>query len=282
MALTSWIRSYTRPEVSDTPIARLADPPERTSALGAAIVLVTVGLFSLSVLAAGGVLNLPSAAIAAFAVLVLLAVWTRSPAAMHMTIFALLAALAYRTPEFGSHPFPLLNVLLGYAVVVVCSRRLRESFGWFHTGSLEPGVRRLILGTAAASLIALPIWFALTDPEFTGLTAIADVPVWALPPTGLFFVLVNAGVEEAAFRGVLLDSIHGAVGAIAALFVQAAVFGIAHYAHGVPDGPWGAVLSGGYGLMLGVIRLRSRGMLAPWIAHAITDAAIFVLIVIST
>lgn len=282
MALTSWFRSTTRPEVSDTPVERLADPPARTSAIGAAIVLVTVGLFSLSVLAAGGVLNLPSATIAAFAVLVLLAMWTRSTAAMHMTIFALLAALAYRTPEFGLHPFPLLNALLGYAVVVMCSRRLRESFGWLHTGSLEPGVRRLILGTSAASLVALPIWFAWTDPEFVGLTAIADVPVWALPPTGFFFVLVNAGVEETAFRGVLLDSSHSAFGAIAALFVQAAVFGIAHYAHGVPDGPWGAVLSGGYGLMLGVIRLRSRGMVAPWIAHAITDAAIFVMIVIST
>jgi hypothetical protein len=34
--------------------------------------------------------------------------------------------------------------------------------------------------------------------------------------------------------------------------------------------------------MLGVIRLRSRGVLAPWIAHAITDAAIFVMIATST
>lgn len=282
MALTSWFRRTTLPEVSDTPIERLADPPVRTSAVGAALVLLTVGLFSLSVLAAGGILNLPSATLAAFAGLVLLAVWTRSPAAMHVTIFALLAALAYRTPEFGTHPFPLLNALLGYAVVVMWSRRLRESFGWLHTGSLEPSIRRLILGTTAASLIALAIWFTMTDREFAGITAIADVPLWALPPTGLFFALVNAGVEEAAFRGVLLDSIQSAVGAVGALFIQAAVFGIAHYAHGVPDGPWGAVLSGGYGLMLGVIRLRSRGMLAPWMAHAITDAAIFVMIVMST
>ncbi len=282
MALTSWFRGTTRPEVGSTPIERLADPPARTSAVGAALVLVTVGLFSLSVLAAGGILNLPSATIAAFGGLVLLAALTRSQAALHVTIFALLAALAYMTPEFGAHPFPLLNALLGYAVVVACSRRLRESFGWLHTGSMEPGIARLILGTAAASLVALPIWFMLADPEFTGITALADVPAWALAPVGLFFALVNAGVEEAAFRGVLLDSLHSAVGATAALFIQAAAFGIVHYAHGVPDGPWGAVLSGGYGLMLGVIRLRSRGMLAPWIAHAITDAAIFVMIVMST
>jgi membrane protease YdiL (CAAX protease family) len=282
MALTSWFRSTMRPEVRATPIDRLADPPARTSPAGAAIVLVTVALFSLFVLAADGILNLPAATIAAFGGLVLLAVWSRSPAALHVTIFALLAVLAYRTPEFGSHPFPLLNALLGYAVVVMCTRRLRESLGWLHTGSLEPGVLRLIFGTAAASLIALPIWFALTDRELTGITAIAEVPVWALAPTGVFFALVNAGVEEAAFRGVLLDSIHSAVGSTGALFIQAAAFGIAHYAHGVPDGPWGAALSGGYGLMLGVIRLRSRGMLAPWIAHAITDAAIFVMIALST
>lgn len=122
----------------------------------------------------------------------------------------------------------------------------------------------------------------MTDRELARITALAEVPVWALPPVGLFFALVNAGAEEAAFRGVLLDSIHSAVGTTAALFIQAAAFGIDHYAHRVPDGPWGAVLSGGYGLMLGVIRLRSRGMLAPWMAHAITDAAIFVMIVTST
>lgn len=142
--------------MATTPIERLADPPARTSPAGAAIVLVTVGLFSLFVLAAGGILNLPTATIAAFGGLVLLAAWTRSTAALHVTIFALLAALAYRTPEFGTHPFPLLNALLGYAVVVMCSRQLRESFGWLHTGSLEPGVCRLILGTAAGRWLRSP------------------------------------------------------------------------------------------------------------------------------
>jgi len=34
-----------------------------------------------------------------------------------------------------------------------------------------------------------------------------------------------------------------------------------------------------YGLMLGAMRLRSGGLLAPWIAHVLTDLVIFVLIV---
>jgi uncharacterized protein len=92
--------------------------------------------------------------------------------------------------------------------------------------------------------------------------------------------VVNAGAEEAAFRGILMDALIGAVGVAGAVVIQAVAFGLIHYPHGLPNGTWGAALSGVYGLMLGLIRLRAGGMIAPWIAHAGTDLTIFVLILV--
>jgi CAAX protease family protein len=97
-------------------------------------------------------------------------------------------------------------------------------------------------------------------------------------PIGAIFALVNAGAEEAAFRGVLMDALTSAVGIAGAVVIQAIAFGLVHYPHGLPNGTWGAILSGVYGLMLGLLRLRAGGMLAPWIAHVAADLTIFVLL----
>jgi membrane protease YdiL (CAAX protease family) len=142
-------------------------------------------------------------------------------------------------------------------------------------------VRRLVIVVSFASIVTLPLWRLLAEPDVTLATElIADLPTGALPAVGLAFAIVNAGVEEAAFRGVLMDSLRSAVGVWGALVLQAAAFGLVHYAHGVPNGLIGAVISGIYGLALGLVRLRARGMLAPWIAHAVTDLAVFVLLVV--
>jgi hypothetical protein len=39
------------------------------------------------------------------------------------------------------------------------------------------------------------------------------------------------------------------------------------------------VLAAVYGAMLGVIRLRSRGLLPSWVAHVVADSVIFCLMV---
>jgi membrane protease YdiL (CAAX protease family) len=104
--------------------------------------------------------------------------------------------------------------------------------------------------------------------------------MWALLPVGAIFALVNAGAEEAAFRGVVMDALVSAVGVMGAVLIQAMAFGLVHYPHGLPNGTWGALLSGVYGLILGLIRLRAGGMLAPWIAHVATDLTIFLLLLL--
>jgi membrane protease YdiL (CAAX protease family) len=264
-----------------TPPERLIPPTSRAATPAAAIILVSVGVFSLAGVLRGDFSRIPVWALGTFVVLTLCAAMTTSTAALHVTVFCSLVAFAYRSPGMAMHPFPLIVALGGYGIVVLATARLRETASWLHTGSLDSGVIRLVVVAVVVAGIALPAWYLLADPKVESIVeVIAELPLWALPPIAIFFALVNAGAEEAAFRGILMYGLEGAVGVPGALLVQAAAFGLLHYPHGVPSGTWGALLSGLYGLMLGAIRLRAGGMLAPWIAHAATDLMIFTLLVL--
>ncbi len=61
--------------------------------------------------------------------------------------------------------------------------------------------------------------------------------------------------------------------------MQAVAFGVAHLT-GFPSGRAGALMAGGWGLLLGVLRVTSRGMAAPYAAHVAADATIAVLAVL--
>jgi membrane protease YdiL (CAAX protease family) len=267
--------------VDTTPPERRIPPASQASAPATAIILVSVGVFVLGGVLQGDFYRIPLWALGTFVVLTLCAAMTSSTAALHVTVFCSLVVFAYRSPGMAMHPFPLMVALGGYGVVVVATARLRETTFWLHTGSLELGVIRLVLIAVVVAGAALPAWYLLTNPKVDPVVAvIAELPLWALLPIGVFFALVNAGAEEAAFRGILMYGLQSAVGIPGALLIQAAVFGLVHYSQGVPSGAWGALLSGVYGFLLGVIRLQAGGMLAPWIAHAATDLMIFTMLVL--
>jgi membrane protease YdiL (CAAX protease family) len=109
------------------------------------------------------------------------------------------------------------------------------------------------------------------------------MPPWLLPLTAVVFALVNSAVEEAIFRGILLQALDSAVGAgIISLVIQAGLFGWLHYSEvGFPKGFLGVAMASVYGLFLGYLRYRSRGMLAPWLAHVGTDMAVFAMVATS-
>jgi membrane protease YdiL (CAAX protease family) len=275
-----WLEEMLHAGSHATPAERLIPLPERASTPAAAIILAAVALFSLTSLLPTGFFHVPLWVVGMWSLLTLGAAVTASPAALHVAVFCTLVALAYRTSGLAMHPFPLVGALAGYSVVVLATPRLRETVRWLHTGSLEAGVRRLVLVSAALPAIALPAWYLLARPKIAQVVeGVADLPPWILPPVAVFFALVNAGAEEAAFRGILMDALEGAVGVAGALTIQAAAFGLIHYAHGIPNGLGGAILSSVYGLILGTVRLRARGIVAPWIAHAATDLVIFALLV---
>jgi LmbE family N-acetylglucosaminyl deacetylase len=82
---------------------------------------------------------------------------------------------------------------------------------------------------------------------------------------GLIFSMVNAAVEEGAYRGVLMHGLDSALGrGPAALVLQALAFRALHV-QGFPRGALGVGLASIFGLLMGIIRRRADGMLAPWL-----------------
>jgi len=58
------------------------------------------------------------------------------------------------------------------------------------------------------------------------------------------------------------------------VFLQAIAFSALHLQGGFPRGVVGVGLAFVYGLLLGALRRRAGGLLAPWVAHVFTDLAI--------
>jgi hypothetical protein len=134
----------------------------------------------------------------------------------------------------------------------------------------------LVLAALAAS--ALLIFHDLTPPALHfGAQMVNRLPTWSLALAGAGFVTVNAAVEEVLFRGIILSHLTPAIGTRPALILQAAGFGLLNL-HGYPYGPIGVALTTAYGLLLGVLRLKTGGLVAGWIAHTLADSVIFLLI----
>jgi membrane protease YdiL (CAAX protease family) len=137
----------------------------------------------------------------------------------------------------------------------------------------------MIVGLVAASASVLLVFSRLAPPRLgTGASFLVALTPWSLVAVGVAFAVVNAFVEEVLFRGAVLHHLGRVLGNWPAVLVQALAFGILHL-NGYPYGLAGVVLASVYGLLLGALRLRSGGLLAPWIAHVCADAVIFVLIV---
>jgi membrane protease YdiL (CAAX protease family) len=138
----------------------------------------------------------------------------------------------------------------------------------------------LALCIVLVSGIALSAWYRAIGPDLTvQLAHFPAMPVWMFPFAGFGFSLGNAVMEEFAYRGIILQALDSAAGpGLLSLLVQAWLFGALHYREGFPNGAWGLVMTAVYGIMLGVLRRRSQGMLAPWAVHVFADCVIFTIL----
>lgn len=187
---------------------------------------------------------------------------------------AALAFHGFATPLF----FWPLHLLVPLLLVVLLAwlggwiPELRQScrFGRFAARDL-PGIG-LVTVVAGAGL---HIWLILANPNLTDLKAmIPPLPGIALLAAGAAFSLVNAMLEEIAWRGILMHWLLTWMRPIGALTLQALSFGFAHW-NGFPNGWAGVLLSGSYGLIMGWLVLRSGGLLPAIVAHIIVDVVIF-------
>lgn len=255
----------------------LIQPPPRSSVFGtvliiAAVVVLSIVPFSLR--------PLPWAAAIA-ALLASAALLLRDVQAFHISFFtALLTSIPLLHPALRKWPFSLLIPIMLYLAVVLPSARLRSSLQWLRRGQSGSDVRLFVVLTAAVSGLALYAWRLLLKPDLSPhLAYVPDMPLWLFPLAGLGFSLGNAAMEEFVFRGVIMQAAEGAWGTGALpVVIQAWLFGALHYLRGFPNGGWGIAMTFVYGVLLGVIRYRSRGMLAPWIAHVCADLVIFAIL----
>lgn len=214
-------------------------------------------------------------AIVGIAALALLAWFRRCRAATPVGVFSVVCVGMALS---GVHYSQLvLGVgLLTYAVVVRRVPWLHGVATWIRMGSFGPDVRVLTAASGLIAAVALSGWYLLLHPNIDDIVQafVPDVPLGLLIAGGLLFSMVNAAVEEGAYRGVLLHGLDTSLGpGLAALVLQAMAFGALHV-QGFPRGAMGVGLATIYGLFMGVIRRRADGMFAPWVAHVFTDIVI--------
>jgi membrane protease YdiL (CAAX protease family) len=215
-------------------------------------------------------------------VLTLAALCLRAVQPLHLSLFCSLWLLVpLITPALAKWPLYKVTPLLAYAGVLGVSQHLRRSVLWFRPGRFGVDIWLLVSLVVVVSSGALVAWNLICRPDLGANRAnIPPLPLWLLPLAGVAFALLNSAVEEAIFRGVLLQAFDSAVGAgTISLVIQALIFGWVHYSKvGFPKGLVGVAMASVYGLVLGYLRYRSRGILAPWLAHAGTDIAVFTIV----
>jgi CAAX protease family protein len=221
---------------------------------------------------------LPVAAAASLGVIALtgLAWARRAPAATSLgVLFAICLALA--VAGVGPQQTLLAAAFSMYAVVIVRVQWLRGGATWLRIGTLSGRLAALGAGVAAGSAVALLTWYATFRPDLADLvrTYIPAWPLWMLVPGAIAFSLVNAALEEAAYRGVVLEALDAAIGpGVGAVVLQATAFGALHFEGGFPRGTVGVGLAFVYGLVLGVLRRKTGGLVVPIFTHVLTDLVI--------
>ncbi len=195
----------------------------------------------------------------------------RSGTALALVIVASIAAMMVLAPPVW--PLAQLGMLVPAALLVWRVPALRPLGASVAKGRTHPGLIALV---GLSSGIALSAWAWLTKPDLSGAMAmVPEVPTVLLVAGAVGFAIVNATLEEIAFRGLLQSALASALRSMpAAIVLQAVAFGVAHL-HGVPNGPLGAVMAGTWALVLGWVRERSDGLLTPILGHIAADLVIF-------
>ncbi|WP_437534599.1 type II CAAX endopeptidase family protein [Sorangium sp. So ce726] len=221
-------------------------------------------------------------ALACFGVaLASLLVAAREPSrtARHGPLLAVLMALPAIAGVAAPWPYSRIAPFALYALLARVVPSLRSSAPPLRRGAFGPAVLGWIAAIMAVSALALVLWVQWIRPDLSQMQDL--LPPISLPLLllgGLGFALFNALLEEAVYRLVFLGSLDAVTpsGWIAVL-IQAAAFGLSHL-RGFPGGAVGVTLATLYGVMLGALRRRAGGLLAPYVAHVVADFTIFVLL----
>ncbi len=255
--------------------ALLIPVPPRSGPAAAALILAAVALAAIFPLLSER--TIPLAPIAA-GLLFFLALLSRNQITVHVILSTLLISVwANIWPSLW--PFFLLGPLIAYFIVVAAIPRLRQGTEWLRPGRLDRATLWLAALTVGISSLALWLWFTLWQPDLGHwLRLVPRRTPGLLILLGLGFALLNAATEESVYRGILMHGLDAALGGgTSPVILQAVPFGLIHL-NGIPGGWIGVGMAMTYGVMLGLVRRRAHGMLAPFVAHVFADVVIFALL----
>lgn len=219
-------------------------------------------------------------------VLLALSAFTGPPTIRTLALLVFVFAGAVTAAPIVAHimpptPFNVLYIAapLAYAAIALTFPGFRLGFGWFRRGRFTRGIVSTLGLLVLAVVGGLILYFKLIHPDLThqpvlGMHRFTGITLFAI---GVGIAALNAAVEEAAYRGVLMhamDSVFG--GGVAPILIQAAAFGAFHF-NSTEPGLAGIAVTVALGLVLGSLRRFSRGMLAPYLVHVTVDIGVWTL-----
>jgi CAAX protease family protein len=271
MEVTWWTTRGPLSEQGRSGAPRDISTPARLARPEASLVLLIAALFATFPL-------LPRPGLIALAVaLALLALVRRNlrERFAQLAVLCCLTVTAVAAVGMTLWPLPLVLSTASY-LVLLRTLPMGARPDWLRRGHFTRDVRVSIGAAILVSSAALVLWFLALRPDYSalGATLFPRLPVWMLAIGIVLFAIVNAAFEEFIYRGALLQALDAALGVgPLPLLLQAGAFGILHI-NGFPRGATGVALATIYGVMMGLVRRRSRGLFAPWVAHVFADTVI--------
>ena len=249
-------------------LARLPDGPNLSSLtmiggprLGYAVVVWTMVL----VVAAFSVndVNAKTLAVMVFAFIISLAGAALIGRSMKPTVFPVIYMMA-----------PAIFVTLVSAIP-----GLGGGLGWLRIGRFSPRLSIAVAALAAISIATLVGYVLTLKPDLTQQPLIAShrFGVLSLLLVGICIAALNAAVEEAIYRGIVMNALDAALGpGWWSVILQAAAFGTFHF-NSTEPGVAGVVLTAMLGLVLGTLRRVGRGMGPNYLLHVAIDIGVWTL-----
>ena len=208
-------------------------------------------------------------------------IWKKLWQLLHCAILFLLTSVSPLLFSLVKLQFSALQFLLIFFIstaIVLAIPPARVTLSWIRIGKIDYISSILLYVTAIVSTAALIVWAHLSQYLGYGLQMVQGIAHY---PKGLVFLvgvplfaLMNAFAEETIFRGVLQEALMAVFQLPLAVVLQASAFAAFHFAAGFPNGFIGYIMVLVYGSMLGYLRIRTDGMLAPYLAHVIADLVI--------
>lgn len=155
----------------------------------------------------------------------------------------------------------------------------RPALSWLRVGRLDRWVWLLAAVTVLMAVVGLTLFALLLRPDVsTYLLALRSMQPWLAVLGVLGFAVINPVWEEVLYRGVLQGELARTVGAWPAVIAQASLFGLSHL-YGFPSGWLGVAMAATWGFGLGVIRMRTGGLVVSYLVHVGANLTIGVLAV---